>query len=231
MDHADIRRKLSAYLENDVSAEEKLEIKKHLGTCGICRGALADLELTLWHLKRLPEVEPPPWLSEKILAKILAPSEPKPGLGRRFFSPLRVKLLVGLVILSLLGIVGYFVSRKTRPEEILPAPAPSVSHEAAPPSPQMPIVPRGPSAMPAPQRATPSPVAPSLSGMPSAVQPPSTEVPPSVSSPAPAATPPPPLPQHQEPELRPAEETALPEKEAVQPFGQEEQSAPQEEKR
>ena len=41
MEHEDMRRKLSAYLDNAVTAEEKAEIKRHLGSCGTCRGAIA----------------------------------------------------------------------------------------------------------------------------------------------------------------------------------------------
>ncbi len=225
MDHMEIRRKLPAYLDDEVSAEEKQDIKKHLGSCGICRGALADLELTMWHLKRLPEVEPPPWLSSKILAKVKTPAEPRHGLLRRFLSSLGMKLALVVLVLALLGSAGYFILRAIRPEE-KPTTSRTISRGTVPRPVPAPAAPQGPAAIPAPPRAAPSLPTSSSSGMPAAVPLP----PPPVSHPAPARTPAPSPALHDE-ESRPADETALPGKEAVQPFGQEGQGAPQDEKR
>ncbi len=217
MDHADIRRKLPAYLDNDVSAEEKLEIKKHLGVCGICRGALADLELTMWHLKHLPEVEPPPWLSDKILAEVLAPSKPKPRIMGRFSSLfLRRPLLVVLVVVLLCGI-GYFVFRMLRPEAMISSPSPA--SRKAPPSPeQTPAAQEKLPGTPPPPRALPPTSTPASPSTSPAMAPSGGEVPPSgpVPSLAPAPSPTP------NPPEEPEQEKALPGREPLQPFGREE---------
>ncbi len=230
MDHLEIRRKLPAYLDDEVSAEEKQDIKRHLGSCGICRAALADLELTMWHLKQLPEVEPPPWLSSKILAKVQTPAEPRRSLLRRLFSSLPVKLLLVVLVLALLGST-YFILRAMRPDVTPASPPQTISRGTAPRPAPAPAASQGAATIPAPSRAPSSVSTPSPSGMPAAVPFPGNEAPPPVSPPAPAATPAPAPALHEEHEQQPADETALPGKEAVQPFGQEGQGAPQDEKR
>jgi hypothetical protein len=227
-DHTEIRRKLPAYLDDDVSAEEKQEIKKHLGTCGICRGALADLELTMWHLKRLPEIEPPPWLSEKILSKVRVPVEPKPSPWLRIFSPTGVKLpLVVLALLLLCGI-GFFIFRTLGPKVIVPAPSPAPLKTTPRPAPAGPSRSLG---VPAPLRAPSPVVTPTLPEAPAAVPPSGGEAsfpaPAHIPSPAPKAVLPPTPALPEESEVQSAGEEALPGREALQPFGQEEQGATQ----
>jgi anti-sigma factor RsiW len=111
MEHADIRRKLAAYLDNAVSDEEKEEIKRHLGRCGGCRGEIADLELTVRFLKSLPEVEPPPWLAEKIMANVRDEASQKRNLWRRLFFPIHVKLPIEALAMLFLCVTGYYLTR------------------------------------------------------------------------------------------------------------------------
>jgi anti-sigma factor RsiW len=111
MEHADIRRKLAAYLDNAVSDEEKEEIKRHLGRCGGCRGEIADLELTVRFLKSLPEVEPPPWLAEKIMANVRDEAAQKRSLWRRLFFPIHVKLPIEALAMLFLCVTGYYLTR------------------------------------------------------------------------------------------------------------------------
>ncbi|HEX2769531.1 MAG TPA: DUF2275 domain-containing protein, partial [Geobacteraceae bacterium] len=111
MEHAEIRRKLPAYLDNAVATEEKEEIKRHLGRCGSCRGEIADLELTIGYLKSLPEVEPPSWLTAKIMAKVQDETGPRVSLWQRLFFPLHLKLPVEAVALVFLCVTGYYLAR------------------------------------------------------------------------------------------------------------------------
>jgi hypothetical protein len=108
MEHEEIRQKLSAYLDNAVNVEEKAEIKRHLGGCGSCRGAIADLDLTIGYIKSLPEIEPPSWLTTKIMARVMDKALPRPGLWQRLFLPLHVKLPIEALIVSFLCITGYY---------------------------------------------------------------------------------------------------------------------------
>jgi anti-sigma factor RsiW len=111
MEHAEIRRKLAAYLDNAVSDEDKEEIKRHLGRCGGCRGEIADLELTVRFLKSLPEVEPPSWLAERIMANARDEAAQKRSFWRRLIFPLHVKLPIEALAMLFLCVTGYYLTR------------------------------------------------------------------------------------------------------------------------
>jgi hypothetical protein len=134
MEHAEMRRKLSDYLDNAVTAEEKAEIKRHLGSCGTCRGAIADLELTVGYLKTLPDVEPPPWLTAKIMAKVREISTPKPNLWQRLFFPLYVKLPIEAVALVFLCVTGFYLARTIGTQAPLTSLSPAPQHAQVPSS-------------------------------------------------------------------------------------------------
>lgn len=170
MEHTEIRRNLSAYLDDAVSSEEKTQIEAHLAECASCRGALADLERTVAHLKNLPEVEPPPWLTIKIMAQVKAAAEKKPGIWQRFFLPFEVKLPLQAFALLFLCLTGYYLARTNAPlleltspvtQEDAPAPAPASAPASAPaPAPAPAAAPAAaPATAPAPAPAT-APAAP-----------------------------------------------------------------------
>lgn len=216
MDHAEIRRKLPAYLDNALAAEEKEEIKRHLGRCGSCRGEIADLELTIGYLKSLPEVEPPPWLTARIMANVRDETGPIKSLWRRLFFPLHRKLPVEAVALVFLCVTGYYLVRTIG--EQAPLTAPPSTRQQTP----LPLAPPHAASVPSPQPGSGAPVfiprekmaAPQSETLP----PPATAPPPS-----PALTPRP----MAEPELQPADDEIAPEREMVRPLGKVEKAAPQ----
>jgi len=215
MDHAEIRRMLPAYLDNAVAAEEKEEIKRHLGRCGSCRGAIADLELTVDYLKSLPEVEPPPWLTARIMANVRDETGPGKSLWRMLFFPLHLKLPVEAVALVFLCVTGYYIARTIG--EQAPLTVPSSTRQ------QPPL----PSAHP-PAASAPAPHP--GSGTYVTIPRDKMEAPQSGTLPPPATAPPPsqplPLRPMAEPELQPTDEGITPERELVRPLGKEEKSAP-----
>jgi hypothetical protein len=111
MEHDEIRLKLAAYLDNAVSDEEKEEIRRHLAMCGSCRGEIAELELTVRYLKTLPEVDPPSWLADKIMAKVRDEGRQKSTLWKRLFSPLYIKLPIEAFALLFICVTGFYISR------------------------------------------------------------------------------------------------------------------------
>lgn len=208
MEHADIRRKLSAYLDDAVSAEEKTEIKRHLGGCGSCRGAIADLDLTIGYIKSLPEVEPPPWLTTKIMARVLDTAAPKPGLWQRIFLPLHVKIPIEALALIFLCVTGYYHARMIGTHVPLTILYPLPRHVPIPPS-----VPESPVHMPHNKAGSPHPATfPPLEMAPSPI----TILPQSEAPPARPAE------QISEPELRPADEDTVSEREGALPFARDE---------
>jgi anti-sigma factor RsiW len=137
MEHAAIQPKLSDYLDDAVAPEEKAAIEKHLPTCAECRQALAELGATRRHAKSLPEVEPPPWLTSKIMARVREQASQKKGLFQRLFYPLHIKLPVEAVGLIFLTVAAYLIVQKTQPEmKPLLMPPKEVYERAQPSSPQ-----------------------------------------------------------------------------------------------
>ena len=148
MNHEEISRKLSAYFENAVGSGEKEEIMRHLGSCGLCREELANLEWTIGQLKDLPEVEPPPWLLAKIMAKIHVADAPQPGPWRKLFSPLRAKLPLAAVVLVFLGAAVYYLARPGGLQKPLAVPPPPARQEASRPAVAPPAAQQGSGAVP-----------------------------------------------------------------------------------
>ena len=213
MDHEEIVGRLSAYLDNAVGLEEKEAIKHHLGRCGSCREVLADLEWTVEQLKRLPDVEPPLWLTGQIMTKVLEVPPPRPALWRKLFFPLRVKLPLQLGILILLGLGGYRLGQNND------SPPPGVPFRPAPsPTP----------GVPSPRPAALAAIPPASSGAGKAAPHSKVEVPLPALYPrpvvVPASIPVPPEPDTEpapalpgratEPGLQPAEEWTVPRSEA-----------------
>ncbi|HAS53508.1 MAG: hypothetical protein A2X56_12645 [Nitrospirae bacterium GWC2_57_13] len=135
MTHDDIRHKLSEYLDDSLSAEEKSKIEEHLASCAACGNALEELRKALAHVQSLDEVESPPWLTQKIMARVREEAAQKKSIFRRIFYPLSIKLPLQTVAVLFLVVTAYYVYRSMDPaaryreatrefaqQEALPAP-------------------------------------------------------------------------------------------------------------
>ncbi len=140
MTHDDIRHKLSEYLDNAVTAEEMTAIGDHLASCTDCSDALDELRKTLAHVQSLEEVESPPWLTQKIMARVREEAEQKKSLFQRIFYPLAVKLPLQTVAVLFLVVTAYYVYQsmdrtmpyREAPKEYMqqePLPAPRTEEE------------------------------------------------------------------------------------------------------
>jgi hypothetical protein len=117
MDHDSIRHKLSAYLDGAVTAAEKSLIEQHLAECSDCRNTLIELEKTVLHVRNLGEVEPPPWLAVKIMARVREEAGREKGLLRRLLQvPLRWRVSVEAAALVFLSVTGYLVYQNVSSE-------------------------------------------------------------------------------------------------------------------
>jgi predicted integral membrane protein DUF2275/putative zinc finger protein len=133
MDHNDIRHKLSEYIDGSVTAEEKSSIEEHLKTCSACGDALRELQKTVEHIKSVEEVEPPAWMTQKIMANVRAEAEERNGLFRRLFYPLSVKLPIQAVAVLFLAVTAFYIYRNIQP---VPSEAPMQEHAATKDVPQ-----------------------------------------------------------------------------------------------
>ncbi len=168
MDHTDVRRRLSAYLDDAVDPAERGKIDAHLAGCGSCRKALGELERTVGLIRSLPEVEPPPWLARKIMARVRDEAPPQPAFWRRLLLPLHVKLPLEALALVFVCVTGYYIARMNASQVPLSAPEPALQEESLPPSPpaQHPAPPKAKAPAealsPAPHAAAPVALTPAL---------------------------------------------------------------------
>ena len=116
MEHNDIRHKLSEYIDGSVSAKEKADIEEHLKTCQQCSDALNELRKTIEHIKSVEEVEPPPWMTRKIMATVRAEAERK-SLFQRLFYPLAIKLPIQAVAVVFLAVTAFSIYRSIQPAQ------------------------------------------------------------------------------------------------------------------
>ncbi len=135
MDHESIRNKLSAYLDGAVTPVEKARIEQHLAECDACRESFQELEKTVRHLRNLGELEPPPWLSARIMARVREEAGREKGLLRRLFQvPLRWRISVEAVALVFLSVTGYLVYRNVSSELPQIAPLSGITREVPAPA-------------------------------------------------------------------------------------------------
>jgi anti-sigma factor RsiW len=71
-----VRKKLSAYQDGEVTSAEKDSIDAHLCTCEACRKQHEALLQTYRMLRGLPEIEPAPGLSRRIVDSVTRAQEP-----------------------------------------------------------------------------------------------------------------------------------------------------------
>jgi hypothetical protein len=124
----DIQQKLSAYSEGIVPSEERILIEEHLESCPKCSEFLADLRKTIDYVHSIRDVEPPAWLTQKVMAKIKAEAQPKKGIIQKLFYPLHIKLPLEAVVTALIVVITIYIFR-TIPPEMKRAQAPS-EHES-----------------------------------------------------------------------------------------------------
>jgi len=111
-----IREKLSAFCEGTVSPEEKGLIGEHLSGCPSCSMVLRDLEKTEVLVKGLEQVEPPPWLKQKVMTRIRTEEEAKKNILQKLFYPLHVKIPIEALATVLIAVVAIYMFRAIEPE-------------------------------------------------------------------------------------------------------------------
>jgi len=123
MECSNIQEKLSAYTENIISYEEKLLIEEHLKFCRKCSKSLSELRKTVKYVQSLEEIEPPQWLTQKIMARIRSEvgatrfrAEPKKGVFQKLFYPLHIKLPIEAFATIAIVITAVYIFKTIQPE-------------------------------------------------------------------------------------------------------------------
>ncbi|MHB8883250.1 MAG: zf-HC2 domain-containing protein [Thermodesulfovibrionales bacterium] len=116
MDCGKIRKDLHAYLEGLTTPEEKKAVEEHCAQCSGCRTALEELRLTVRQLNELEELEPPAWLTQKVMAGIRDKKTAQRGILSRFFGGLRMGIPVTAAATLLLGVTAVLIYREMEPQ-------------------------------------------------------------------------------------------------------------------
>jgi hypothetical protein len=137
MEHNEIRHKLSEYIDGSIAADEITEIEEHLKTCTACSDALRELRKTIDHIRTVEEVEPPAWMTQKIMAKVRDAEASRKRILRKLFFPLSIKIPIQAVAVLFLAVGAFYIYRSIQPAYV-PSEAPVKEFDAkreAPPVP------------------------------------------------------------------------------------------------
>jgi hypothetical protein len=112
----EMEQELSAYLEGVISPEERKRIDDHLAGCVQCTRALGDLKKTRELLQNLPEVEAPPWFTQKVMARVRAEAKSQRSMFQRLIYPLHVKIPIEVLATCIIAVVVLYVYKNIGPE-------------------------------------------------------------------------------------------------------------------
>jgi len=112
----DIQEKLSAYIDGDISSEERMLIKEHLKSCQQCNETLAEMKKTTEYVRNLGDIEPPAWMTQKIMTKIRSEAGKDKSIWQKLFYPLHIKLPVEAAVAVLLAVTTIYIFRTMQPE-------------------------------------------------------------------------------------------------------------------
>jgi len=120
----DINDKLSSYLDNEISPQEKHAMEEHIKTCSQCAQTLADLQKVKAMTSKLSEVEPPPWFKQKIMASVREEAQKK-SFAEKWFYPLRIKVPVQIFATIFIVVAAVYIYRVGNEQfkEVMPSAA------------------------------------------------------------------------------------------------------------
>jgi len=116
MKHNDIRHMLSEYLDGSLTAKNQAKIEEHLKSCSECKNVLRELQKTIEQVKSIEEIEPPVWLTQKIMTKVHAEADREKSIVQKLFYPLTIKLPLQAVAIVFLVISTFYMYQIIRPE-------------------------------------------------------------------------------------------------------------------
>jgi hypothetical protein len=117
MKHEEIRHKLSDYIDESITPEEREAIEEHLKTCFECSDALREIRKTIEHIQEIEEVESPSWMTQKIMAKVREEQEAKRSFWQRVFLPIFMKFPVQAVAVIFLAVTAYYIYHNINPSQ------------------------------------------------------------------------------------------------------------------
>lgn len=116
MECDNVQKKFSDYLDGLLSADERKHADEHLKSCPECSHALEELRKTIALMKGLEEVEPPPWLEQKVMAEVREGERRKEGLLQRLLFPVNSRFPIELIATLAIAVTAFFVFQSVEPD-------------------------------------------------------------------------------------------------------------------
>ncbi len=113
MQCAEARKRLSDYMDGLLSAEDAALMCSHIAGCRECQGAWSELNKTVGHIRNLEEVEPPAWLTQKVMARVKEEARAEKGIWRKLFHPLHIKLPLEALAAVLIAATALYIFNVT----------------------------------------------------------------------------------------------------------------------
>ncbi|MFB3818817.1 MAG: anti-sigma factor [Candidatus Methylomirabilales bacterium] len=163
MDCQHIQEQLPAYLDGAVPAGEEPLIAAHLASCARCAAVRDDLVRAGRLVGSLDEVEAPPWLKTRVMARVREERARRTGAFWRRLSRFGLKLPAAAVASLLVAGIAVYVYRAVEPDVRQAAKEQAEPHaklEAPAPEAKAPTLTEAPTASPSPAPAAPAPAVP-----------------------------------------------------------------------
>jgi anti-sigma factor RsiW len=116
MECGKIRKDLHAYLEGLSTPDENRVIEQHIAECSGCRAVLEELRMTINQINNLEELEPPPWLTQKVMTRIRAEKAERGSFLSRLFRGLRVEIPLTAAATVLIAVTAVILFREMEPK-------------------------------------------------------------------------------------------------------------------
>lgn len=101
MNEAHVNDLLSAYIDGDLTAEQRRQVEAHLVHCKTCAQELEALRETIRLIRAVPIEDPPPTLYSSVMAAIPRQQQPPQRLApRRWFKPVAIAASVAVVLMG-----------------------------------------------------------------------------------------------------------------------------------
>jgi len=133
--HEELRSMLPAMAGGDLSKTELALLEQHLAGCRDCRTELAQLKLVVQTVRETPDLEPPPWLATRIMARVQEETDAvRKSWFARLFLPLQIKLpLEALALVMICATAWYVMQDVNRSQQALHQASPAAEAPAAAP--------------------------------------------------------------------------------------------------
>lgn len=131
--HEELRSMLPAMAGGDLSKTDQTLLEQHLVECPTCRSELSQLQAVVAAVRSTPQLEPPPWLASRIMARVKEEQESHRSWFSRLFLPLQIKLPLEALALVMICATTWYVMQDVNRSQQRPAVPPAAEVPAAAP--------------------------------------------------------------------------------------------------